>query len=147
LFGWSHGQARKPHVECGAGGFTIALRPNLAIMLFDESLVLAEQTSNQTMRYHFLETFWHYGEERLADSGESSDTFAAHAEYFVEFASAGDAGIASAAQNDWSGWLEAELDNFRGHLQSDHRKRPRRELPAGPRCLAGPLPRAWRAAH
>jgi predicted ATPase/class 3 adenylate cyclase len=52
--------------------------------LVARSLVIAEDHGFQT-RYRLLETIRQYGEERLAEHGETEDFRARHADYYVEF--------------------------------------------------------------
>ena len=51
--------------------------------LVAKSLVVAQREGNET-RYRLLETIREYGEDRLADLGETDALRAAHAEYFCE---------------------------------------------------------------
>ena len=56
----------------------------LSERLVARSLVIAEDHGFQT-RYRLLETIRQYGEERLAEHGETEDLRARHADYYVEF--------------------------------------------------------------
>jgi predicted ATPase/class 3 adenylate cyclase len=53
--------------------------------LVGKSLVVAQRDGHET-RYRLLETIREYGEERLAETGETEDLRAGHAEYFSQLA-------------------------------------------------------------
>jgi len=58
---------------------------DLLATLVARSLVVATPTGAET-RYRLLETIRQYGEERLAEAGETDPLRARHADYYIEFA-------------------------------------------------------------
>jgi predicted ATPase/class 3 adenylate cyclase len=108
-----------------AGGFTIEAAEavcsgdpieeddvlDLLATLVARSLVVATATGPDT-RYRLLETIRQYGEERLAEAGETDTRRARHADYYIEFAGVAYRGISGPGQKEWGARLASEHDNL-----------------------------------
>ena len=79
--------------------------------LVARSLVVADDTSPET-RYRLLETIRQYGEERLAETGDTAALRARHARYYAEFATEVNRHIFGPGQLEWGARLALELDNL-----------------------------------
>ncbi len=124
------------------GAFTDAERSEVLdalARLIDHSLVQVVEEAGET-RYRLLQTVRHYGQDKLAASGEAAAVHAAQTGFLVELAGEAQAGLAGPDQARWLERLDAEHDNLRVALE--------RELPAAPEIggrLAGLLwPFWWR---
>ena len=84
--------------------------------LVAKSLVLAQRDRPGT-RYRLLETIREYGEERLAEVGETEALRTAHAEYYCEFASALSDQTLGPRQIEAARRLEAERENLLAAMQ------------------------------
>jgi predicted ATPase/class 3 adenylate cyclase len=71
---------------CAGAPITAPQVFDLLASLVARSLVVADRDRPET-RYRLLETIREYGEQRLAEHGETEDLRARHAHYFVSFAS------------------------------------------------------------
>ncbi len=83
---------------------------DLLANLVARSLVAAE-TANET-RYRLLETIRQYGEERLAEAGDTDTLRARHADHYAEFAGSATRGIYGPGQLEWGARLARELNNL-----------------------------------
>ena len=79
--------------------------------LVSRSLVVAERESAET-RYRLLETIREYGEDRLAECGETDASRRRHAEYFTQFAGTISGVIAGPQQIEAARRLAAEDENM-----------------------------------
>jgi predicted ATPase len=79
--------------------------------LVAKSLVVADRDDPRT-RYRLLETIREYGEERLAEVGETELLRAAHGEFFAEFARSMVAELEGPLQIEAEKQLVAEAENF-----------------------------------
>ncbi|MFN8495953.1 MAG: BTAD domain-containing putative transcriptional regulator [Caldilineaceae bacterium] len=88
--------------------------PNLPILraLVDKSLVGLLPGE----RYHLHELLRQYAGEKLAEAGETQQTYKRHLEYFLQLAEVADEEIKGAQQKAWLERLEAEHDNLRAAL-------------------------------
>ena len=84
---------------------------DLLATLVARSLVVAATTGADT-RYRLLETIRQYGEERLAEAGETDTLRARHADHYIEFAGIAHRGIIGPGQKEWGARLAAEHDNL-----------------------------------
>jgi predicted ATPase len=67
-------------------------------------------------RYRLLETIRQYGQGKLADSGNEPTARAAHADFFLEFAEAGERGLRGMDQAAWMRRIESDHDNIRSAI-------------------------------
>jgi predicted ATPase/class 3 adenylate cyclase len=88
---------------------------DLLASLVARSLVDAS-TSGATTRYRLLETIRQYGDERLAEAGETEVLRARHADHFTDFAAAATPNMFGPGQLDWGARLAAERDNFQAAM-------------------------------
>jgi predicted ATPase/class 3 adenylate cyclase len=79
--------------------------------LVAKSLVVAQRDGPAT-RYRLLETIREYGEDRLADYGETDQLRYRHAEYYCQLAAGLGDGLERREQLDAAGRMRAELDNL-----------------------------------
>jgi predicted ATPase/DNA-binding CsgD family transcriptional regulator len=91
---------------CGPGTFDALIR------LVEKSVV---QYSDDTRRYHLLDTMREFGAERLAEAGEdvAERLRARHRDYYLELTEAAAAGSLTAGQAGWLARLGSETDNLR----------------------------------
>ena len=80
------------------------------LRLVDRSLVVHEPESN---RYRLLETLRQFGADRLTDAGETTDTRARHATWFIAFAQHTTPGLRDARHPTARAALLTDLDNLR----------------------------------
>ncbi len=83
--------------------------------LVDKSLLRQEEVNGEP-RFGMLETIRAYAVERLAESGETPDLQASHAQYFGNIILDQGMEIYSPKSHDWLTWFERELDNIRAAL-------------------------------
>jgi predicted ATPase/class 3 adenylate cyclase len=83
----------------------------LLASLVARSLVVADDTGPET-RYRLLETIRQYGEERLAEAGDTDRLRRRHAEYFIEFVRVVRGHVFGPAQIEWAARLAREHDNL-----------------------------------
>ena len=81
--------------------------------LVNKSLVVAKREQGREIRYHLLETIRQYGQERLAEAGETEFVQQRHLAYFLQLAETAEPGLRSHQQGMWLNRLEKELDNIR----------------------------------
>jgi predicted ATPase len=86
---------------------------DLVDRLVDKSLVVADP-SGATARYRLLEMLRDYAWERLIEAGEAESTSFRHAEHFLGFADAADAGLRGPDEQHWMQRVDQDLDNLRG---------------------------------
>ena len=67
-------------------------------------------------RYRLLETIRQYAKGKLADSGNEPTARAAHADFFLEFAEAGERGLRGMDQAAWMWRIESDHDNVRSAI-------------------------------
>jgi tetratricopeptide (TPR) repeat protein len=84
--------------------------------LVSQSLVTTEQAGGAT-RYRLLETLRAYAAERLAERGEAAAMQHRHAEYYVRFSEAAEAGLRGPEQAGWIRRLVREQDNLEAALR------------------------------
>ncbi len=82
----------------------------LLTSLAEKSLLLTE--GDRAPRYRMLGTIKEYGEQRLAEAGDSDLARRAHLAYFTEFAKAAEPHLRRAEQLAWLAMLEVEHDNI-----------------------------------
>lgn len=84
----------------------------LVDQLVDKSLVVATHGSVRT-RFHMLEPIRHYGQDRLAGSGEGLETFLAHARHYMAVAAKAETPLSGPEQRTATGELIEDIDNMR----------------------------------
>ena len=134
--GWSHDLLSEPERRLFArlsvfvGGFSLeaaeAVAPgdgiekgevlDLLSGLVDKSLVVAEATGEDEVRYGMLEPVRQYARERLEESGETDDLLSRHAAYFLAEAEAAEPELVGPQQRWWLSRLEREHGNMRAAL-------------------------------
>jgi predicted ATPase/DNA-binding SARP family transcriptional activator len=82
---------------------------DLLTALADKSLLTVQ---HDPPRYRMLEIIRAYGQERLAEAGESDELREAHARYFTRLAEASRDHLLAAEQLDWLRRLAADQDNL-----------------------------------
>jgi predicted ATPase/DNA-binding SARP family transcriptional activator len=107
------GGATLPAVEAVCAGAGLAAERVLDALagLVDKSLVTVRDDPPEP-RYHLLETIRAYGQMRLDEAGERERLRAAHAAYFLGFATDGRHELLGAEQLDALARLAADHDNF-----------------------------------
>jgi non-specific serine/threonine protein kinase len=80
--------------------------------LLDKSLLLQRQLPNGDGRFHMLATVRDFAREMLATTDEEQAVGAAHAEFYLDFAERGQAGIRGADQKAWTERLNVEHSNL-----------------------------------
>jgi predicted ATPase/DNA-binding SARP family transcriptional activator/DNA-binding CsgD family transcriptional regulator len=101
----------------GAGGGIE--REEVSALLFrlvDKSLVMAETSEDNGVRYRLLEPVRQYGSEKLDESGEAPETRRRHASFFLSFAEQAEPRLTGAQQATWLERLEIEYGNLRAAL-------------------------------
>jgi predicted ATPase/DNA-binding winged helix-turn-helix (wHTH) protein len=81
--------------------------------LVDKNLVQRVDRAEAEPRFAMLETIREYAIERLADSGEQSAVYRAHAAYCVVLAEEGNPELKTADRTRWLSQCDAEIENFR----------------------------------
>ncbi len=81
--------------------------------LVAKSMVVAEESADQTMRYQLLETLRQYGWERLDAAGDADGWRRRHAEHYATVAEATGAGMRGPDELVWKVRLLADMDNIR----------------------------------
>ena len=108
--------------------------------LVEKSLLMPEEGSTEA-RYRMLETIRDYSQETLSESGEASELYGRHRDWFVALVDQARAGFfAGPEQATWLKRLSDDHDNLRAALQWAH------EDPEGARAelsLASGLWRFW----
>jgi predicted ATPase/class 3 adenylate cyclase len=80
--------------------------------LVAKSMLTADDASGST-RFQMLETLRTFARERLEASGAKQTTFRRHAEHYMRFAEAADAGLEGPDEIEWRGRIALEFDNLR----------------------------------
>jgi predicted ATPase/class 3 adenylate cyclase len=88
----------------------------LLTRLVEKSLVLFEEREGGA-RYGLLETVRQYGQEKLAETGDTTALRRRHRDFFLALAERGELGLRSSAQDAWLARFETEHDNFRAALE------------------------------
>ena len=88
----------------------------LLAALVARSLVVAEDTETGDLRYRLLETIRQYGEDRLAERGETETLRARHAEYFTDFAEVVTEEMLGPGQIEAGRRFAVELENLRAAM-------------------------------
>ena len=96
---------------CSGGVVDAGAVFELTERLVGRSLVVAEDHGFQT-RYRLLETIRQYGEERLAEHGDTDEFRRRHTEYFIELAGVLHARLYGPDQVECHRRLDAEHENF-----------------------------------
>jgi predicted ATPase/DNA-binding SARP family transcriptional activator/DNA-binding CsgD family transcriptional regulator len=89
---------------------------DLLSRLVTKSLVLAEQSEDETLRYRMLKPVHQYGLERLQENGEPDTVRRRHIAFFLELAEVAEPELRGAQQEAWLGRLEREHSNLRAAL-------------------------------
>jgi predicted ATPase/DNA-binding SARP family transcriptional activator/DNA-binding CsgD family transcriptional regulator len=84
--------------------------------LVDKSLVGAEATEDDEVRYRMLEPIRQYARERLEASGNADELRGRHAAYFLTVAEAAEPELVGPQQRWWLDRLERDHDNLRAAL-------------------------------
>ncbi|WP_433187420.1 ATP-binding protein [Actinoallomurus sp. CA-150999] len=74
--------------------------------------VLAVERSGRTARYRMLETIRQFGQERLAETGETEALRTRHRDYYLRLAEEADAGSCGQGQSELGDRLRADRTNF-----------------------------------
>jgi predicted ATPase/DNA-binding XRE family transcriptional regulator len=109
--------------------------------LVEQSLVVAEASSEGWMRYRMLEPIRQYAAGRLAQTGEEWEVRRKHALWYTRFAEEAEEQLAGPEQGGWLDRLEAEHDNLRAALRWSLSGND----PEGGLRLAADLWRMWNA--
>ena len=96
---------------CSGSGLRADQILDLLTALADKSLLTVRHDPDGP-RYRMLEIIRAYGQERLAEAGESGDTRDAHARYFTRLAEASLEPLRGAAQPEWLRKLSDDQDNL-----------------------------------
>jgi predicted ATPase/DNA-binding SARP family transcriptional activator len=83
--------------------------------LQEQSLIVALDREDET-RYRMLEPLREFAREKLEERNEEMEPAKAHAAYFLEFVTAGQANYRSPEETQWLKRLEADHDNIRAAL-------------------------------
>jgi predicted ATPase/DNA-binding SARP family transcriptional activator len=94
---------------CSGSGLPPGQVLDLLTALADKSLLTVQ---HDPPRYRMLEIIRAYGQERLAEAGESDELREAHARYFTRLAEASRDHLLAAEQLDWLRRLAADQDNL-----------------------------------
>ena len=94
---------------CSGSGLPAARVLDLLTALAEKSLLTVR---HDPPRYRMLEIIRAYGQERLAEAGESDEVREAHAQYFTRLAEASQEHLLRAEQLDWLRRLSADQDNL-----------------------------------
>lgn len=89
---------------------------NLLSRLVDKSLVMAEGTESDCLRYRMLEPIRQYACEKLAESGEAEMVWRRHATFFLALAKQAEPELLAGRQEEWLERLEREHGNLRAAL-------------------------------
>lgn len=108
--------------------------------LLDKSLIRRLDDSEGQPRFGMLETIQAYASERLAERGDWQATWAAHAQWVLEFAERAEEGLFGEAWEAWAEQIRAEEGNIRVTIERCKRGQVDPEL--GVR-LAGKLRYYW----
>jgi predicted ATPase/DNA-binding SARP family transcriptional activator len=101
---------------CSGSGPRAAEILDLLTALADKSLVTVRHGPDGP-RYRMLEIIKAYGQERLAEAGESDELREAHAQYFTRLAEASRDHLLAAEQLDWLRRLAEDQDNLHAAIR------------------------------
>lgn len=93
---------------------------DLLAVLIEQSLVVAEPTSDDLTRYRMLEPIRQFAAQRLEESGEQPAVHGHHLAWCLAFARQAARELIGSAQQEWLARLEREHDNLRAALQRAH---------------------------
>jgi predicted ATPase/DNA-binding SARP family transcriptional activator len=99
---------------CCGSGLPAARVLDLLTALAEKSLLTVR---HDPPRYRMLEIIRAYGQERLAEAGESDEVREAHAQYFTRLAEASQDHLLRAEQLDWLEKLSADQDNLHAAIR------------------------------
>jgi len=99
---------------CSGSGVRADQILDLLTALADKSLLVVR---HDPPRYRMLEIIRAYGQERLAEAGESQEVREAHAQYFTRLAEAGQYHLLRGEQLDWLRRLSADQDNLHAAIR------------------------------
>jgi predicted ATPase/DNA-binding XRE family transcriptional regulator len=115
------------HLSVFAGGWTVGASqavcsdldvPGLLVQLVDKSLVMVDaELQESSTRFHLLETIRQYAAEKLAESGESEQARARHADFYLGFAETADPLLHGPDELKWLARLETEYGNLKAGLE------------------------------
>jgi predicted ATPase/DNA-binding SARP family transcriptional activator len=99
---------------CSGSGVPADQILDLLTALAEKSLLIVR---HDPPRYRMLEIIRAYGQERLAEAGESEEVREAHAQYFTRLAEAAQDHLLRAEQLDWLRRLSADQDNLHAAIR------------------------------
>ena len=113
---------------------------DLLTSLVNKSMVMTEPHQTRELRYRLLESIRQYARERLASSAEGELVRMRHADWFLQWAEAGEPNFHSPRIIKWMDTLEIEHDNLRSALEwlLEGQAEPQKGL-----RLAGALGQFW----
>jgi predicted ATPase/DNA-binding XRE family transcriptional regulator len=85
--------------------------------LVDKSLVLADPTGSENVRFRLLETTREYAQSRLHEAGDLERTLALHAAYILAFVRGARGQLQEMTDSAWLEMVHAEIDNVRAALE------------------------------
>ena len=100
---------------CSGGPVDLDDVIDLVTSLVSRSLVIADDSAGST-RYRLLETIREYGEDRLAEQGETDALVLAHARFYAHLCAQAAGNLYGPAQLVWARRLNHERDNLRAAL-------------------------------
>jgi len=132
---WSYGLLSEPEkklfrrLSAFAGGWTLEAAEavgsdglgradilDLLSRLVDKSLVVAEATEGDRVRYRMLEPIRQYARKKLEEDEASDATLRRHTNRFLALAEEAEPELRDPRQQEWLERLEVEHDNFRAAL-------------------------------
>jgi predicted ATPase/DNA-binding SARP family transcriptional activator len=132
---WSHGLLSEPErklfrrLSALAGGWTLDAAEavgsdgpgganvlDVLSRLVDKSLVVAEATEGDRVRYRMLKPIRQYARKKLEEDEQSDATLRRHANLFLALAEEAEPELKGPRQQEWLERLEVEHDNFRAAL-------------------------------
>jgi predicted ATPase/class 3 adenylate cyclase len=137
LSGWTLEAAE---VVCAGNGLEAAAVLDTLSRLVDKSLVLADETADET-RYRRLETIRQYSREKFAVTDEVEALRDRHLAYYVQFCELAEVQLQGRESPRWTRRLEAEHDNIRAALQWGLARHPASAL-----RIAGALQLFWNSS-
>jgi non-specific serine/threonine protein kinase len=96
-----------------ADSFTQSNVSDLAISLFDKSLLQRISHENDELRYSMLVTIQEFARNRLREMGEETEKRNQHVSYFLDLAGQADKELRGANQLGWLRRLQGAIDNLR----------------------------------
>jgi tetratricopeptide (TPR) repeat protein len=97
---------------CAGDGLDRSVIFDLLSALVEKSLLMVEPGLNNENRYTMLESVWDYGEERLAQNGETVRYRNRHLDYFVGLAETAEGDLFGSKQKSWLERLSVEHYNL-----------------------------------